>query len=338
MNAWGIVEVFGHQVVAGFVSEVELAGTKFLRVEVPEIERESWDTIESYDAWSKLLGGASVFSVTPCSEELARSRAARGGVTNPAGPTQIRPKREKVLALTGAVSEYDAKEGEDEPLDDTSEEIERAYGDAGDSYDEPSPVAMILFCPSCGMQHIDAPDLEKGWDNPPHRSHLCGGCGHIWRPADVPTVGVDTIWTYSSNDSHPPIRGWANGLVPVPATTIEEVNEALAANAVRDPSFPFDQVVSHGENDGDAEPDPMPFQPAEVRAGICGSCRGMTNRLCPQCWRETGRSLYVCGAEGCTAVHAAEYHEPRAVVSSSASDGTTAAGAGLDALHHRDQP
>src|SRR5574340_600312 len=27
--------------------------------------------------------------------------------------------------------------------------------------------------------------VRKGWDNPPHRSHLCHGCGHIWRPADV---------------------------------------------------------------------------------------------------------------------------------------------------------
>jgi hypothetical protein len=39
------------------------------------------------------------------------------------------------------------------------------------------------------------------WDNPPHRSHLCHGCGHVWRPADVPTNGVATITTKGKADS-----------------------------------------------------------------------------------------------------------------------------------------
>lgn len=68
------------------------------------------------------------------------------------------------------------------------------------------PIPMILHCPSCGMQHIDAPELvDDGsvmgvWDNPPHRSHLCHGCGTIWRPADVPTVGVEAIQTRGKAD------------------------------------------------------------------------------------------------------------------------------------------
>lgn len=71
-----------------------------------------------------------------------------------------------------------------------------------------APVNMILHCPACGMQHIDAPerdphDIEQGllWANPPHRSHLCHGCGHIWRPADVPTNGVAAITTTGKADS-----------------------------------------------------------------------------------------------------------------------------------------
>lgn len=79
----------------------------------------------------------------------------------------------------------------------------------------PEPIDMILHCPACGMQHIDAPmtdaqyterlhesswwecggDKPERWTNPPHRSHLCHGCGHIWRPADVPTNGVAAIKT-----------------------------------------------------------------------------------------------------------------------------------------------
>jgi predicted RNA-binding Zn-ribbon protein involved in translation (DUF1610 family) len=75
---------------------------------------------------------------------------------------------------------------------------------------------MVLHCPACGQQHIDAPDPEPPmiyamglcasgsrpfWGNPPHRSHLCHGCGHIWRPADVPTTGVQAVKTRGKNDS-----------------------------------------------------------------------------------------------------------------------------------------
>lgn len=73
------------------------------------------------------------------------------------------------------------------------------------------PVNMVLYCPACGLQHIDAPedswqsavqpDFPPPWSNPPHRSHLCAGCGHIWRPADVPTNGVAAITSRGVNDS-----------------------------------------------------------------------------------------------------------------------------------------
>lgn len=72
------------------------------------------------------------------------------------------------------------------------------------------PIDMILHCPACHMQHIDAPECNfpdklaaaQGlWTNPPHRSHLCHGCGHIWRPADVPTNGVAAIKTKGKSDA-----------------------------------------------------------------------------------------------------------------------------------------
>lgn len=54
----------------------------------------------------------------------------------------------------------------------------------------PKPIDAILHCPDCGHQHIDAPEPENGWINPPHRKHLCHYCGHIWLAANVPTNGV----------------------------------------------------------------------------------------------------------------------------------------------------
>lgn len=89
------------------------------------------------------------------------------------------------------------------------------------------PIDMILYCPKCGLQHIDVPEpspecdcliptlegtgqhspscavFREVWTNPPHKSHLCHGCGTVWRPADVPTNGVKTIKTRGDKDTHP---------------------------------------------------------------------------------------------------------------------------------------
>lgn len=80
----------------------------------------------------------------------------------------------------------------------------------------PTPIPMVLHCPACGLQHLDAPKpcsaefCEGGcvqpldctaWTNPPHRSHLCQYCGHTWRPADVPTTGVHAVTTRGKLDS-----------------------------------------------------------------------------------------------------------------------------------------
>lgn len=63
------------------------------------------------------------------------------------------------------------------------------------------PIDMIIHCPACGVQHIDAPEPESDWHNPPHRSHECHGCGRIWRVADVPTNGVRTLSTAGKSDN-----------------------------------------------------------------------------------------------------------------------------------------
>jgi hypothetical protein len=66
-----------------------------------------------------------------------------------------------------------------------------------------APIDMVLHCPKCGMQHIDTDEFPE-----PHRSHLCrkevGGCGTIWRPADVATTGVAAVKTVGKNDTWTP--------------------------------------------------------------------------------------------------------------------------------------
>ncbi len=63
-------------------------------------------------------------------------------------------------------------------------------------------IDMIIVCPKCLMQHIDEPNEDIGWSNPPHRSHLClnPSCNHIFRVADVCTNGVKELKTKGSKD------------------------------------------------------------------------------------------------------------------------------------------
>lgn len=68
---------------------------------------------------------------------------------------------------------------------------------------EPVPIPMILFCPNCGVQHIDAADRTE-WCI---LSHVCTYCRHQWRPADVPTNGVKEIKTLGNKDSPEIVRG-----------------------------------------------------------------------------------------------------------------------------------
>ncbi|HWT12277.1 MAG TPA: hypothetical protein VN231_05960 [Allosphingosinicella sp.] len=66
------------------------------------------------------------------------------------------------------------------------------------------PIPMVLHCPRCGLQHVDEPEPERGWTDPPHRSHLCHGCGCIWRPASVATCGVARLVNEGSSDTWAP--------------------------------------------------------------------------------------------------------------------------------------
>lgn len=97
-------------------------------------------------------------------------------------------------------------------------------------------IDMILHCPKCGVQHVDAPELnpyrnaehygaapEARWMNPPHRSHLCHGCGCVWRPADVPTNGVQAITTRGEADT------WPDGVAPAARVAYGTIAERAQA-------------------------------------------------------------------------------------------------------------
>lgn len=53
----------------------------------------------------------------------------------------------------------------------------------------PVSIPMILNCPACGERHVDS----GRWEKIVHSIHACQHCGLVWRPAKVPTVGVQFL-------------------------------------------------------------------------------------------------------------------------------------------------
>lgn len=62
-----IVELFGHQKIAGLVTEQVIAGQSFICVNVPETKR--------HPAFTRMFGSGAIYSITPVSEEIAKTAA-----------------------------------------------------------------------------------------------------------------------------------------------------------------------------------------------------------------------------------------------------------------------
>ncbi len=66
---WAIVEVMGHQRLAGKVTEQAIGGTAFVRVDVPEVNK--------CQPFTKLLGSGAIYAITIVNEETARAVAGQ---------------------------------------------------------------------------------------------------------------------------------------------------------------------------------------------------------------------------------------------------------------------
>jgi hypothetical protein len=65
-EGWAILEIMGHRRLAGWLTEQEIAGHGFLRIDVPVGGGEEGDVA------SQFYSPSSVYAITPCSEEIAR--------------------------------------------------------------------------------------------------------------------------------------------------------------------------------------------------------------------------------------------------------------------------
>lgn len=61
---WAIIDLFGHQRLAGIVSEATIGGCAFVRVDVPESEGEP--------GFTRFFGNGAIYSISPVEENIAR--------------------------------------------------------------------------------------------------------------------------------------------------------------------------------------------------------------------------------------------------------------------------
>jgi hypothetical protein len=80
-DSWAVVELFGHQQLAGRVTEASIGGCSFLRVDVPEqpaLPKEEWNSgVPALPPYTRYFGQGAIYALNPCSEEVARHTAAR---------------------------------------------------------------------------------------------------------------------------------------------------------------------------------------------------------------------------------------------------------------------
>jgi hypothetical protein len=57
---FAVVELFGHQIIAGKVSEQVIGGQGFVRVDVP--------AVDGQEAFTKFYGAGAIYAITPCDE------------------------------------------------------------------------------------------------------------------------------------------------------------------------------------------------------------------------------------------------------------------------------
>lgn len=79
---WVIIELLGHRRLAGYLTEQEIAGASFLRLDVP-----ADPPVTQYYA------PGSVYAITPTTEEIARA-VARGSRPSPVRRWELEPAKE----------------------------------------------------------------------------------------------------------------------------------------------------------------------------------------------------------------------------------------------------
>ncbi|HYD02579.1 MAG TPA: hypothetical protein VEB22_15235 [Phycisphaerales bacterium] len=144
---WAIVEQMGHARAGGFVTEVELAGARLLRVDLPE--QVQWG--RRYPAATVFVSGGNLYRLTPCTEEQAR-KVTRSGIAVDVYEEIAEPPRLAITQRDIAVeplppTAHMCSVDSDLPAEDCGEPNNRCSCDEdGDEEDDAPP------CPRCAFE------------------------------------------------------------------------------------------------------------------------------------------------------------------------------------------
>jgi hypothetical protein len=97
-EGWAILELFGHRKLGGRLSQVEIAGQGFIRIDVPDVEA---------DQATQFYAPSAVYGITPCTEATARAIAA---YQRPQPVTVWEVARGEAIAAEGLTREEDPAE------------------------------------------------------------------------------------------------------------------------------------------------------------------------------------------------------------------------------------
>ena len=105
-ESWGICEVMGHVRLAGLISEQVIAGVAMVRVDVPKTQ--------AREGYTRYFGAASIYGITPTSEETARYNAEN--IERWSSPVPFAPPKQLTAGepVTAEVVRGDEEEDEEE--------------------------------------------------------------------------------------------------------------------------------------------------------------------------------------------------------------------------------
>jgi hypothetical protein len=132
-ESWAVVDLFGHDKIAGYVTEISMAGKGFFRVDVPPMNGE--------EGYSKIFGPDAIYSMLPVASKEVAMAACVSFAVRPLGtwtPSVLR-------ALPPPTIDQDEVEDEDEEL--ICKTCGESFADLGDP-----------TCPFCGSDDTEPLD------------------------------------------------------------------------------------------------------------------------------------------------------------------------------------
>jgi hypothetical protein len=103
LDTWAVLELFGHQEIAGMVTEHIIGGQAFVRVDVP--------AVNGNPEFTKLYNASAIYGITPTTEDIVRAFLSR----NAPAPIKLYQLDVSALLPPGAGPVGETEQFKDDP-------------------------------------------------------------------------------------------------------------------------------------------------------------------------------------------------------------------------------